>query len=162
MFSDPLVWKDLNKEKMSKNLIKKLHVLPKNSKIWDGKMLKPLNYHQKLRRNLFVKPKEGSLTPRADKKSKNVKNFKKLEKNCKMVSICVFSKRLFISSKPREGGGLHRGLLGGTLGWGGATARWGVGAIGGATVGVSSTSKNRPSHHKYKYESPKQFELKQS
>ena len=29
----------------------------------------------------------------------------------------------------------------------------GVGAIGGSTVGVSSTSKNRPSHHKYKYES---------
>ena len=29
-----------------------------------------------------------------------------------------------------------------------------------STVGVSSTSKNRPSHHKYK--SPKQFELKQS
>ena len=28
-------------------------------------------------------------------------------------------------------------------------------------MGVSSTSKNRPSHHKYKYESPKQFELKQ-
>ena len=30
----------------------------------------------------------------------------------------------------------------------------------GATVGVSSTSKNAPSHHMYK--SPKQFELKQS
>ena len=47
---------------------------------------------------------------------------------------------------------------------GGATAQWGGGgwwwgAIGGSTVGVSSTSKNRPSHHKY--ESPKQFELKQ-
>ena len=40
------------------------------------------------------------------------------------------------------------------------TAR-GVGAIvGGSTVGLSSTSKNRPSHHKYK--SQKQFELKQS
>ena len=25
-----------------------------------------------------------------------------------------------------------------------------------------STSKNRPSHHKYKYKSPRQFELKQS
>ena len=36
----------------------------------------------------------------------------------------------------------------------------GVGAIVGVgpTMGVSSTSKNRPSHHKYKY--PKQFELK--
>ena len=53
---------------------------------------------------------------------------------------------------------------GGISGWG-ATAWWGaVGAIvggggGGSTVGVSSTFKNRPSHHKYK--SPKQFELKQ-
>ena len=62
------------------------------------------------------------------------------------------------------------GGKGGSLGadWGatlerGATARWvGLGAIGGSTVGVSSTSKNRPSHHKYKYKSPKQFELKQS
>ena len=56
---------------------------------------------------------------------------------------------------------------------GGATAQWEGqprsgggncsvgGAIGGSTVGVSSTSKNRPSHHNYKYESPKQFELKQ-
>ena len=45
---------------------------------------------------------------------------------------------------------------------GGATVRWGLGAIvgGGSTVGVCSTSKNRPSHHKYK--SQKQFELKQS
>ena len=31
---------------------------------------------------------------------------------------------------------------------------------GGSIVGVSSTSKNRPSNHKHK--SPKQFELKQS
>ena len=45
---------------------------------------------------------------------------------------------------------------------GGNSGVGGVGAIGGSTVGVSSTSKNRPSHHKYKYESPKQFELKQS
>ena len=43
---------------------------------------------------------------------------------------------------------------------GGATTRWGaVRAIAGegSTVGVSSTSKNRPSHHKNK--SPKHFEL---
>ena len=49
-----------------------------------------------------------------------------------------------------------------TVGWG-ATARWGWGNRvegGGSTVGVSSTSKNSPSQHKYK--SPKQFELKQS
>ena len=32
--------------------------------------------------------------------------------------------------------------------------------VGGTTEGVSSTSKNRPSHLKYK--SPKQFELKHS
>ena len=49
--------------------------------------------------------------------------------------------------------------------WGAeATAWWGGGGGnsggGGSTVGVSSTSKNRPSHHKYK--SPKHFELKQS
>ena len=74
---------------------------------------------------------------------------------------------------------MHRGADGGNTGVGGATARWGVEAIvgvggggggGGATRGgggggggvgggVVSTSKNRPSHHKYK--SPKQFELKQ-
>ena len=41
----------------------------------------------------------------------------------------------------------------------GALVRWGGGGgvrqkDGGSTVGVSSTSKNRPSHHKYK--SPKQ------
>ena len=42
----------------------------------------------------------------------------------------------------------------------GAAVLWGTIFFGGATVGVSSTSKNRPSHHKYK--SPKQCELKQS
>ena len=49
---------------------------------------------------------------------------------------------------------------------GGAKARWGGG--GGANSGGGgqqggggvSTSKNRPSHHKYK--SPRQFELKQT
>ena len=52
--------------------------------------------------------------------------------------------------------------MGGNTGWGGATARWGVEAIVGVVGegGGVSTSKNRPSHHKYK--SPKQFELKQS
>ena len=34
--------------------------------------------------------------------------------------------------------------------------------VGGQQGGGVSTSKNRPSHHKYKYKSPKQFELKQS
>ena len=67
----------------------------------------------------------------------------------------TFSDRLFESSHGWEcwqqwGGG------------GGATAGWGRGwsNSGGVTVGVSSTSKNHPSHHKYK--SPKQFELKGS
>ena len=60
------------------------------------------------------------------------------------------------------GGGLGRTWeLVGRGGWaavgGGGRQRGGeVGAV----VGVSSTSKKRPSHHKYKY--PKQFELKQS
>ena len=50
------------------------------------------------------------------------------------------------------------------------TARWGGGGGGGGAIvglggqrgggGGVSTSKNRPSHHKYK--SPKQFELKKS
>ena len=40
---------------MSKELKKKLHVLSKNVKIRDDKILKPLNYHQKLRSNLFKK-----------------------------------------------------------------------------------------------------------
>ena len=40
---------------------------------------------------------------------------------------------------------------------GGGNSGWGVvgGGGGGPKVGVSSTFKNRPSHHKYK--SPKQF-----
>ena len=33
--------------------------------------------------------------------------------------------------------------------------------VGGQQGGVS-TSKNSPSHHKYKYKSPRQFELKQT
>ena len=60
---------------------------------------------------------------------------------------------------------MHRRLMGragcALVGWG-QQRGGGMGAIvgGGSTVGVSSTSKNRPSHHKFK--SPKQFELKQS
>ena len=62
---------------------------------------------------------------------------------------------------------MHRGLMGGAttgLGW---TARWGGGGNSGgggqlAGGGGVSTSKNRLSHHKYKYKSPKQFELTQS
>ena len=47
-------------------------------------------------------------------------------------------------------------------GWGGNSAvGGGVGeVVAGVNSGVSSTSKNRSSHHKYK--SPKQFELQQS
>ena len=59
------------------------------------------------------------------------------------------------------------GLIeGGNTGWGGGVnSAVGVGGGkrgGGQQWGVSSTSKDRPSHHKYKYDSPKQFELKQS
>ena len=49
------------------------------------------------------------------------------------------------------GGGGSRGV-GGNSALGGWGQKWGV-----STVGVSSTSKNRLSHHK----SPRQFELKQ-
>ena len=55
------------------------------------------------------------------------------------------------------------GVVGQQRGGGGGGSRGvggGVAVVGVSTVGVSSTSKNRPSHHKYK--SPKQFELKQS
>ena len=73
---------------------------------------------------------------------------------------------------------MHRGLIGGntglgggaTLGWGGGNTGLGGGGGGNSAVGVEakvggggvSNSKNRPSHHKYKYKSPKQFELKGS
>ena len=83
MFSGPWVLKDLNKEKNVKKIEKKLHVLSKNVKTRDGKMLRPLNYHQKLRSNLFLKPKGGSLTPKAEKNQKRSKIFKKLEKIAK-------------------------------------------------------------------------------
>ena len=60
----------------------------------------------------------------ADKNQKMSKIFKKLEKNCKIVKICVFSKQLFVSSWPREGwgGGGHWGLIGGITGVGGISA----------------------------------------
>ena len=63
---------------------------------------------------------------------------------------------------------MHRGLMGGGggantgVGGGNSAVGGGVRAIGGSTVGMSSTSKDRPSHHKYKYKFPKQIELKQS
>ena len=66
------------------------------------------------------------------------------------------------SSVASHGGGVHRGLMGATLGWG-ATARWGMEAtvgVGGQQGGGISTCKNHSSHQKYK--SPKQFELKGS
>ena len=40
-------------------------------------MLKPFHYNWKQCSNLLSYPRGGSLTPRADKKSKNVKNFHK-------------------------------------------------------------------------------------
>ena len=75
------------------------------------------------------------------------------------IKLRVFSVELF----ERRNEGVHWGLMGrGVLG---ATVgrqhhRGGRGNSGGSTVGVSSTSKNHPSHHKYR--SPKQFELKLS
>ena len=72
-----------------------------------------------------------------------------------------FSYRLFVISHE---GGCTRGVDGDGVRqqWGGEQHRGGGvgGNSGGSTVGVSSTSKNRPSHRKYK--SPKQFELKYS
>ena len=69
------------------------------------------------------------------------------------------------SSVASHGGGGHQGLMGGNTGLGGNSAvgveaivGWGVNREGGGV----STSKNGPSKHKYKYKSPKQFELKQS
>ena len=57
-----------------------MHVLSKkNTKIRDGKMLKPLHYHYKLRSNLFSKPKGGSLTPMADKNQKFSKSLKEMQ-----------------------------------------------------------------------------------
>ena len=69
------------------------------------------------------------------------------------IKLRVFSDRLFERSH-REGGLIGRGggqqCGGGNSGGGGRDQQW----------GVFSTSKNRPSHHKYK--SLKQFELKGS
>ena len=78
--------------------------------------------------------------------------FKKLEKNCEnYYKIACFSDRLFGSSH-----GVQRGADGG----GGGNSAGDGAIVGGSTVGVSSTSKNHPSQHKFK--SPNQFELKQS
>ena len=77
----------------------------------------------------------------------------------------VFSDRLFDSSHGRGEVAPVADVEVGGVGWVGnigmgVTALWGWDNIGGTTVGVSSTSKNRPSHHKNK--SPKQSQLKQS
>ena len=53
------------------------------------------------------------------------------------------------------------------MGGGGKSAVGGGGGANSGGGGVNkgggvSTSKNRPSHHKYKYKSPRQFELKQT
>ena len=68
------------------------------------------------------------------------------------IKLRVFSDRLFERNHGEREvgfGGMHWGADG--EGWGRATVGWGVGAIArGSTVGVSSTSKSRPSHHKYK------------
>ena len=56
-----------------------------------------------------------------------------------------------------EGGGGQQWVGGHQRGGGGGGGNSGA---GGSTVGVSSISKNRPSHHKYHYS--KAIELKQS
>ena len=78
------------------------------------------------------------MTTRAERTPKITKIFKKLEKNKLKISIklCVFSDRLF--ERSHRGGGCTKGLRGredegGNSGVG-ATARWGVGAIGGVTT----------------------------
>ena len=68
------------------------------------------------------------------------------------IILRVFSDRLFLGShggRGCTGGLLGREGCGGKSGVGGQQRGGGVGAIvgGGSTVGVSSTSKNRPSHH---------------
>ena len=84
----------------------------------------------------------------------------------KLVENCVF---LAIGcSNVATGGGGAPGVMGregwATVGCDGGQQRGGggggQGGGGGSTVGVSSTSRNCPSQHKYK--SPKQFELKGS
>ena len=76
------------------------------------------------------------------------------------MKICIKLRVLAIGcSSVDTGEGVYTGDPMGRGGqqWdGGATERWG------SKVGVSSISKNRHSQHKYKYKSPKQFELKQS
>ena len=89
--------------------------------------------------------------------SKTLKKFENLYKFAFLASGC--------SSEASHGDGVAPGCW---WGWqqlvGGATARLGLGEIvagvGSKVGGMSSTTKNRSSHHKYK--SPKQFELKQS
>ena len=78
------------------------------------------------------------------------------------IKLRAFSDGLF---ERIYGGGreeLHQGAdgEGGGVRNTGGGERVGRAIVGGSTVGVSSTSKNHPLHHKYK--PPKQFELKQS
>ena len=47
-----------------------MHVLSKNAKIREVKMLKPLHYHSKLCSNILKNPRGSSLTPRAERTQK--------------------------------------------------------------------------------------------
>ena len=69
---------------MSNSLKKIACFVKKNAKFRDAKMLKPFHYHQKLCRNLLLKPRGGSLTPRANKnkKSQRLKILKKNVRKC--------------------------------------------------------------------------------
>ena len=89
------------------------------------------------------------------------KIFKKLDKNCQIVKICVFLASGCSSVAKRGGGGGAQRVDGVRQQWVGGgvnSARGvgqygggggGVGNMGGSTVEGSSTSKNRPSHKKY-------------
>ena len=77
--------------------------------------------------------------------------------NENLLNLCVFNDRMFKRIRGPTSGADEEG----------ATVEWGQQRGGGwrnsgwgSTMGLSSTSKKRHLHHKYK--SPKQFELKQS
>ena len=89
------------------------------------------------------------------------KNVKKTPKHNRLTSDeCSQTTGERLASSVASHGGDALGADGGNTGLGGGNSAVGMGVNGGG--GGFSTSQNRPSHHKYKYKSPKQFELKQS
>ena len=82
------------------------------------------------------------------------KNFKKLKNCAKKYKFAFLASGC---SSIARNGDVHRGLMEGVAARGGRGR--GCGKRRGSTVEGSSTSKNRPSQHKYRFQ---QFELKQS